>query len=87
VLRSLLSISYSEETLTGIRYKKVIATLEERQSGTMEVDEEEETSIEAFPAVLDEEDRCAACKEVIGFDALGKATCRNGHAWSEFHCV
>lgn len=51
----------------------------------MDVDgsEEDEGEVESFPSVLDEEERCAACQEVIPFDQLGKATCRNGHAWSK----
>lgn len=48
----------------------------------MQVDESDTPkAIEVFDNEIDQLDRCAACSEVIGFDKLGRATCRNGHEW------
>ena len=43
--------------------------------------------VEVFETEIDELDRCAACSEVIGFDKLGRATCRNGHEWRRYKHV
>lgn len=61
-----------------------MATWEADAGAAMDTDIRDAADAEVFGTELDEEDRCAACQEVIPFDQLGKATCRNGHAWREY---
>lgn len=70
-------------SLVKERYAKVIAALELARSSTMDLDGEEQ-DVDVFPNELDEQEKCAACQEVIPFGQLGKGTCRNGHSWGEF---
>lgn len=67
------------------RYQHVVAQLSRPNLGGMDVDgSEEHRAVEAFESEIDDTDRCAACSEIIGFDKLGRATCRNGHEWCAY---
>lgn len=68
------------------RFQQIITSLSEAQGENERMDldvPQTERPAEVFTTELDQLDRCAACSEVIGFDRLGKATCRNGHEWRE----